>query len=130
MDLSRRALIGSLSALPLTGAAKAAPSLPDKTSYEFSGTYLNAAYVHPMNRQVRQAGADFFAARANRDVNRAWPGDNPRNQAVAKFAAFINADPNEIAVVPSTMEGENHLLAALGIDESHGVVTDAYHYGP
>ena len=74
MDLSRRALIGSLSALPLTGAAvKAQSSLPDKASYEFSGTYLNAAYVHPMNRPVRQAGNDFFAARANRDVNRAWP---------------------------------------------------------
>ena len=131
MDLSRRALIGSLSALPLTGAAKAATaSLPDKASYEFSGTYLNAAYAHPMNRQVRQAGNDFFAARANREVDRAWPADNPRNQAVASFAAFINADANDIAVVPSTMEGENHLLAALGIDENHGVVTDAYHYSP
>ncbi|HWF64352.1 MAG TPA: aminotransferase class V-fold PLP-dependent enzyme [Rhizomicrobium sp.] len=130
MDLSRRVLIGSLSVLPLTGAAKAVPSLPDKASYEFSGTYLNAAYAHPVNRQARQAGNDFLAARANREVTRAWPADNPRNQAVAKFAAFINADPDEIAVVPSTMEGENHLLAALGIDENHGVVTDAYHYGP
>jgi selenocysteine lyase/cysteine desulfurase len=131
MELSRRAMLGSLSALPLTAAAaKAAPSLPDKASYEFSGTYLNAAYAHPMNRQVRLAGADFLASRANRDVARPWPADNPRNQAVAKFAAFINADPSEIAVVPSTMEGENHLLAALGIDENHGVVTDAYHYGP
>ena len=131
MDLSRRVLLGSLSALPLTGVvAKAAPSLPDKASYEFSGTYLNAAYAHPMARQVRQAGSDFFAARANSEVTRPLPADNPRNQAVAKFAAFIHADPGEIAVVPSTMEGENHLLAALGIDEHHGVVTDAYHYGP
>lgn len=131
MDLSRRLLLESLTALPLTAvAAKAQTSLPDKASYEFSGTYLDAAYVHPMNRQVRQAGDDFFAARANRDVNRAWPGDNPRNQAVAKFAAFINADANDVAVVPSTMEGENHLIAALGIDDRQGVVTDAYHYSP
>jgi len=131
MDLSRRALIGTLSALPLTAAAKATPSsLPDKASYEFSGTYLNAAYAHPLNRQVRQAGNDFFAARANREVSRPWPADNPRKQAVAKFAASINADADDIAVVPSTMEGENHLLAALGIDEKHGVVTDAYHYSP
>ena len=72
MDLSRRALIGSLSALPLTAASvKAASSLPDKASYEFSGTYLNAAYVHPMNRPVRQAGNDFFAARANRGAGHA-----------------------------------------------------------
>lgn len=129
MDLSRRAMIGSLSALPLANA-QAAPSLPDKASYEFTGTYLNAAYVHPMNRQVRQAGNDFLASRASRDVNRAWPGDNPRNQAVAKFAAFINADAADVAVVPSTMEGENHLIAALGIGEHAGVVTDAYHYSP
>jgi len=131
MELSRRAMIGSLSALPLTGTAiKAAPSLPDRASFEFSGTYLNAAYAHPLSRPVRQAGNDFLAARASREVNRAWPSDNPRNQAVEKFAAFINADANDVAVVPSTMEGENHLLAALGIDENHGVVTDAYHYGP
>ncbi|HKD47215.1 MAG TPA: aminotransferase class V-fold PLP-dependent enzyme [Rhizomicrobium sp.] len=131
MELSRRAMIGSLSALPLTGTAtKAAPLLPDKASFEFSGAYLNAAYAHPVSRPVRQAGNDFLAARANREVDRAWPSDNPRNQAVAKFAAFINADANDVAVVPSTMEGENHLLAALGIDENHGVVTDAYHYGP
>ncbi|HXR94479.1 MAG TPA: aminotransferase class V-fold PLP-dependent enzyme [Rhizomicrobium sp.] len=131
MDLSRRALIGSLSALPLTSAAvKAASSLPDKAAFEFSGTYLNAAYTHPLARPVRQAGDDFLAARANREVSRAWPADNPRNQAAAKFAAFIGADAADIAVVPSTMEGENHLLAALGIDETHGVVTDAYHYSP
>lgn len=131
MDLSRRAMIGSLTALPLTGAmAKAASALPDKSSYGFSGIYLNAAYAHPLNRQARQAGDDFLIARAGSEVTRAWPADNPRNQAAAKFAAFINAGPNEIAVVPSTMEGENHLLAALGIDEKHGVVTDAYHYGP
>lgn len=131
MDVSRRVIIGSLSALPLAGTSVSAqPSLPDKASFEFSGTYLNAAYAHPMSRQVRQAGDDFLLARASHDVGRAWPADNPRNQAVAKFAAFINAAPEEIAVVPSTMEGENHLLDALGIGENTGVVTDAYHYGP
>lgn len=131
MELSRRALLGSLSAasvLPL--AAQAAPqfSLPDKSSYDFHGTFLNAAYAHPLNRLVRQAGNDFLMARADKDVTRAWPHDNPRNAAVAKFASLVNADVSEIAVVPSTMEGENHIAAALGLNEKAGVVTDAYHY--
>jgi selenocysteine lyase/cysteine desulfurase len=133
MDLSRRAMLGSLgaasAALPL--AAKTPTmleALPDKGSYDFHGTYLNAAYVHPLNRAVHKAGSDFLAARADRDVTRAWPRDNPRNAAVAKFAALINADVNDIAVVPSTLEGENHIVAALGLNEQTGVVTDAYHY--
>ena len=131
MELSRRALLGSLSAasvLPL--AAQAAPqiSLPDKSSYDFHGIFLNAAYAHPLNRLVRQAGNDFLMARADKDVTRAWPRDNPRNAAVAKFASLVNADVSEIAVVPSTMEGENHIAAALDLNEKAGVVTDVYHY--
>ena len=129
MELSRRTILGSLgaaSALPL--AAHAAPVLPDKASYEFSGTYLNAAYTHPMNRFTRKAGNDFLLSRANSDVTRAWPRDNPRNEAVAKFAALINASPDDIAVVPSTMEGENHVVNALGLSRDAGVVTDIYHY--
>ena len=71
MELSRRALLGSLSAasvLPL--AAQAAPqlSLPDKSSYDFHGIFLNAAYAHPLNRLVRQAGNDFLMARADKDM--------------------------------------------------------------
>ena len=130
MELSRRALMGSLgamsAALPL--AARSAPSLPDKASYEFSGIFLNAAYAHPMNRFTRKAGDDFLSSRANRDVTRAWPRDNNRDEAVAKFAALINAGSGDIAVVPSTMEGENHVVNALGLNQNAGVVTDVYHY--
>ena len=103
-------------------------ALPDKGSYEFHGTYLNAAYAHPLNRQVRKAGNDFLMSRADSDVTRAWPRDNPRNAAVARFAALVNADADDIAVVPSTMEGENHVAAALGLNARAGVVTDVYHY--
>jgi selenocysteine lyase/cysteine desulfurase len=67
-------------------------------------------------------------SRADKDVARAWPRDNPRNAAVAKFAALVNVDPNDVAVVPSTMEGENHVAAALGLNENAGAVTDIYHY--
>lgn len=132
MDLSRRALIGSMglasAALPLAAKAATSSALPDKGNYDFHGTFLNAAYAHPLNRIVRKAGNDFLLSRADKDVTRAWPRDNPRNAAVAKFAALINADPADIAVVPSTMEGENHVAAALGLNPTAGVVTDIYHY--
>ena len=133
MDLSRRAMLESLglatAALPLAaGKAAAQTALPDKSSYDFHGTFLNAAYAHPLNRIVRQAGNDFLLARADKDVTRAWPRDNPRNAAVAKFAALVNAGADDIAVVPSTMEGENHVVAALGLNGNAGVVTDIYHY--
>lgn len=132
MDLSRRALIGSMgvasAALPLAAKAAMSSPLPDKGNYDFHGTFLNAAYAHPLNRIVRKAGNDFLLSRADKDVTRAWPRDNPRNAAVAKFAALINADPADIAVVPSTMEGENHVAAALGLNANAGVVTDIYHY--
>ena len=36
--------------------------------------------------------------------------------------------PDDIAVVPATMEGENHVVNALGLGEKAGVVTDVYHY--
>jgi selenocysteine lyase/cysteine desulfurase len=132
MDLSRRAILGSAAAVALPLAAKAAPSLlqalPDKAAFEFHGTYMAAAYTHPISKAVRQAGNDFLLSRADRDVTRAWPRDNPRNASVAQFAGLINADAKDIAVVPSTTDGENRIVSALGIGPEAGVITDAYHY--
>ena len=131
MDMTRRTLLGAAAAaLPLSAATPAlsATQLPDKASFEFHGVYLNAAYAHPLHRAVRQAGNDFLLARADKDVRRAWPRDNPRNDAVAKFAGLVKASPDDIAVVPATMEGENHVVNALGLSEKAGVVTDVYHY--
>jgi selenocysteine lyase/cysteine desulfurase len=131
MDMSRRTLLGAAAGtLPLAAAtsALAATALPDKASFDFHGVFLNAAYAHPLHRAVRQAGNDYLLARADKDASRAWPRDNPRNDAVAKFAGLVNASPDDIAVVPATMEGENHVVNALGLSEKAGVVTDVYHY--
>lgn len=109
--------------------AAPASSLPDKDSFAFDGVYLNAAYVHPMSRETMRALADFDRERMRR-VATPWPTDNPRNEAVASFARLINADPAAVAVVPSTMEGENLIAAAIGLGPDAGVVSDAYHYSP
>jgi selenocysteine lyase/cysteine desulfurase len=136
MTISRRALCGSLATL--TAAAVVAPArgvatysgkiaLPDKANFPLDHIYLNAAYTHPFGRFAFEAGETFLRARM-KDPNRPWPDTNARDAAVAAFARLINAAPEDIAVVPSTMEGENLIVQSLGLDKTTGVTTDAYHY--
>jgi selenocysteine lyase/cysteine desulfurase len=136
MASSRRDLVKGLAALPLyASAAEALPlaadsapiTLPDKKSFAFSGTFLNGAYAHPLGIQGYQ-GAEAFLGTRMRDPAIPGPRSNPRNDAVKAFAGLVNADPSEIAVVPSTMAGENLICAALGLGREAGVVTDGFHY--
>jgi selenocysteine lyase/cysteine desulfurase len=131
MQSSRRNIIKALAALPLyshaAGASMPASSLPDKSQFAFEGTYLNSAFTHPMNLRAFEAGEQHLKLRLH-DANRMWPGVNERNSAVKLFASLINAAPSEIAVVPSTMEGENLVAAALRLGPRAGVVTDSLHY--
>lgn len=134
MGLTRRAMIQAagaagvaLSAAPRLPGLAAAASLPDKASFLFPGVYLNAAYTHPLGEFAVAAGRAHLASHQH-DAGRQWPGDNPRRAAVAAFAGLIHAEPSEIAVVPSTMEGENLVGQALGLGPGQGVVTDAFHY--
>jgi selenocysteine lyase/cysteine desulfurase len=125
----------SLVSLPIyASAAKIVPGehdaetrLPDKQSFPFGGVFLNAAYTHPLSMQAQAAGENYLASRL-RDPNRKWPSTNPRDAAVQLFSSLINAAPTEIAVVPSTMEGENLIGSAVGLGPAAGVVTDAFHY--
>jgi selenocysteine lyase/cysteine desulfurase len=140
MDNSRRALIKGLCALPglslpleassvfnAADARTAAPSLPDKASFAIEGVYLDAAYTHPLSSAARAAYNEFLEHRAGKG-RRIGPENNPRNLAVSLFAKLINAEATDVAVVPSTMEGENLVGAALGLNRSTGVTTDALHY--
>jgi selenocysteine lyase/cysteine desulfurase len=91
------------------------------------GTYLDAAFVHPLSRRVLASGEAYFRDRFAhpRAVS---PYGNPRNAAVEQFARLVNCAPQDVAVVPSTMAGENLVNAALDIGPGAGVVTDALHY--
>ncbi len=102
-------------------------ALPDKANFAFGGTDLNAAYTHPVGNWTRAALEAYLDDR-QRDAARNWPAQNSRDEAVALFAGLINAAPTEVAVVPSTLEGENLIGASLGLGPGKGVVTDAFHY--
>lgn len=114
---------------PVTGAAASSGpiALPDKANFPFEGTDLNAAYTHPVGNWTRAALEDYLDSR-QRDAARNWPAKNARGEAVALFSALINAAPADVAVVPSTLEGENLIGAALGLGPGKGVVTDVFHY--
>ncbi len=102
---------------------------PAKKMFSIKGTYINAAYTHPMSLGSYLEIRKFLDTRM---LNRQEPkGYDPfeRPALTAAFAKLINASPDEIAWVPSTMVGENLVINGLGISDSGGhVVTDAMHF--
>lgn len=136
MDISRRRLLGGLCSMPLlasqvksnlAAALPAVSALPDKGNFRFQGVYLDAAFTHPMSIATQRAYLEYVNHRVVGDT-RIGPGRNSRDLAVRLYAKLIHAEPDEISVVPSTMEGENLIAASLGLNQTAGVVTDALHY--
>ena len=128
MTLSRRDLIAGAAALPAAAQAAASQATPSpQTDFPFNGVYLDAAFTHPVGLFAEQAAISYAKARAL-DPQAVGPRGNARRAAVARFAKLINAAPEDIAVVPSTLEGENLVNAALGVGPGAGVTTDALHY--
>jgi selenocysteine lyase/cysteine desulfurase len=104
-------------------------TLVPRAEFALDGTYLNAAYAHPLSAHavaaihryaLRRAGS----ARTPDEVTR-----TERAEARRLFARLINAELGEIAFVPSTMVGENLVVGALDLARSGGhVVTDIFHF--
>src|SRR5262249_34557435 len=101
-------------------AADAAPL--SRANFKFTGTYLNAAHMHPIPVNTAAAMRDHIETRVD-------PISRPR-QAKQRFAQLINAAPDEIALIPSTSYGESFVVGSLGLkgDRPGKVVTDILHY--
>ena len=131
--LSRRDLIRAAALAPafvgpgFSLGAESASTLPDRLSFALEGTYLDAAYTHPFGRAAYEAASAYQTLR-QREPQGVGPRRNARQSAVERFARLINAEPTDVAVVPSTMEAENLVNASLGVGPRAGVVTDAGHY--
>lgn len=125
MKVSRRAVLGGagVAGLPALAGASAA----GRATFPIEGVYLDAAFTHPFGDFAAKAAVAYVEARRN-DPQAIGPRANPRREAVARFARLINADPADIAVVPSTLDGENLINLALGVGPGAGVVTDGLHY--
>jgi len=104
-------------------------ALPHPERFEVEGIYLNSAYTHPMSIASADAVQRYLAGRMCKGRVSAHDIVAERNDAKALFARLINCDAGELAWVPSTMVGENLILAGLGLPGKGGhIVTDAAHF--
>jgi selenocysteine lyase/cysteine desulfurase len=136
-QLSRKKFVSLLASIPLVWAsplnaslqAKKYQGLPAKEEFEIKGTYLNAAYTHPMSKGSYQEVQQFLNERLmNGSIPANYDGFD-RTDSLNNFAKLINAFPEEIAWVPSTMVGENLVVNGLGIPNTNArVVTDGFHF--
>ena len=131
---SRRGVLGGLAgATVAAGGAAAATALSALQAGDFAvpeGTVLlNSAGTHPLPRAALQAMTDYATAKS---IGNFAPGFRlfaTIEPARKLFAELINADPGEIALVQSTLAGENMVVSGLRLPGSQGnVVTDALHY--
>jgi selenocysteine lyase/cysteine desulfurase len=115
---------GNSEPLPPLGAA---PALPDKASFpNIHGTYLNGASTHP-----RPAGAvDLIRKAVAAEIGESSDFRPNQDRIRQNFAKLVNADPTEVAFVPSTQIGESWFGAAIGLNPEKGshVVSDHLHF--
>jgi len=127
-DLITTAGLAPASLLAVAGmAARSDAKEAAGPEFGFKGVYLDAAFVHPISRQVRDCGAAYFRDRFTHP-HAVSPFSNPRNAAIEQFARLINCSAQDIAVVPGTLVAENLVNAALQTGRGAGIVTDSLHY--
>jgi len=138
-DASRRSFLGKLAGVPAVAgisgnwvgkAVERLPiNLPLKDEFEIKGTFINAAYTHPMSKGSRAAVHRFLDERMQNGRAPGYDMGEDRKTCIRLFSKLFNVDPDELAWIPSTMVGENHIVNALSIPGSKSrVVTDAYHF--
>jgi selenocysteine lyase/cysteine desulfurase len=129
MSLSRRQALGAAVALPIAARAAAASTglLPDGANFAASPVaYLDNASTHPISLGAKKAVENYLTART---LDPAAPPPVDRAKVLAKFAALVNADPDEVTWVQSTTMGEQAVLRALGFPGHKArVVTDTLHF--
>ncbi len=82
-------------------------------------TYLNTAAAGPLSRQTVAAATDYYRQMME-DGDAHWDEWLEKREEVRrKVAAFINAEPDEIALTTNTSSGMNVIVDAL---EKHGEV--------
>jgi selenocysteine lyase/cysteine desulfurase len=136
-NLSRKKFVSLMAGLPFALTSPSSSQLnvdsnasfPAKDEFEIKGTYLNAAYTHPMSKGSYKEVQTFLNERL---MNGRLPANYDgfdRTVSLNSFAKLINASPEEIGWIPSTMFGENFVVNGLGIPNTNAnVVTDAFHF--
>ncbi|MDE1181876.1 aminotransferase class V-fold PLP-dependent enzyme [Paraburkholderia sp.] len=98
-------------------------------TFRRDGTFLDAAYMHPVSIESGDAMRDYLRFREGDRAAAELLMTQSRSTAVAAFARLMRCDPASLGWIPSTMVGENLVVNGLGIAPGRGrVVTDAYHF--
>jgi selenocysteine lyase/cysteine desulfurase len=136
VNQSRRDFVSLMASVPLAWSLPFSKSVestehgfPAKDQFDIKGTYINAAYTHPMSIGSFNEIKKFLNARMLNGQESKDYDAFERNSVSTSFAKLINASPDEIAWVPSTMVAENLILSGLSLPGSkERVVTDALHF--
>lgn len=134
MKLTRRAMMAAASATPAlaqAATAQTAAALPAKAAFaKMPFTYLDAGSTHPMPLGARAALEEYLRYKTqDGSVPAGYSVGAKERSMVAKYAALVGAEPDEISLIQSTTMGENLILQALGFPEAGGrIVTDALHF--
>jgi selenocysteine lyase/cysteine desulfurase len=93
-------------------------------------TYLDSAAIHPMGSHAARALERHIAFRLNGPAEgRADFGQAEQADLKQRFAALINARPNEIAFVQSTSDAENIVVSGMDLVRRGGnIVIDELHF--
>ena len=122
---------GALSLSPTTKATTPSGTDPLGVRADFPITgkriHLNAAYTAAIPRQVVATATSFAEGKS---LQPSGVGDMLKDtEKVRKqYARLISADPQEIAFLSSTSEGENIVANAIPWQAGDNVVTDDLHY--
>ncbi len=127
MRMTRRRWI-SASAVAVGATATALP-FKEQFPVTHAEICLNNARWHPLSLGAKKAIVDYLDYKSGGGGKDPLYSTQQQEKVKQLYARLIGAKNSEISFVPSTLAGENLIVAALGLPASGGnVVTDALHF--
>ena len=93
-------------------------------------TYIDNAGVHPVSAPAARVIEQHLSHKVRGPrADRLFIAEPEIEELKALYGRLVNAKSTEVALVPSTLAGENVVAAGLGLHRGAGnVVTDEFHY--
>ena len=141
MALNRREFLAGTAGLLASAPAMGQSGGPPAATPNFSTirgdfpwienqTYINNAGRHPVSAPAARVIEQHLAYKVHGPgPDRLFIGEPEIEELKVLYGRIINAKPTEVALVQSTLDGENVVAAGLGLHRGGGnVVTDEFHY--
>lgn len=113
----------------MTASALAALPFKEQFPVVHAEVCLNNARWHPLSVGAKKAIVDYLDYKSGGGGKAPQYSAQQQERVKELYARLIGARASEISFVPSTLAGENLVVAALGLPSVGGnVVTDALHF--